>query len=288
MREQYNILKEENTELRGEIVRLQCQNRRKNVKLFGIMEIPYESRWDCKRAILNALFRANIRLHPKAIESTYRAGPKIENRCRPVIVSMFHAEERNLLLSKAQYIWETTGVRVEEDFPPSIDAKRKILKPFLIAANKIKDQQKSKSPKATLNLDTLNMDGKTYSVNSINKLPINLQPQTLSTPTDGSTTGFFTSNSPLSNHHLADQVIDGRRYNCNEQYYMYMKAQIFGEGAIARDILRTTHPGKQKKLGRIVEDRVNFNFNVWKERKLEVMKEGGSINLIRILDWSSF
>ena len=33
-------------------------------------------------------------------------------------------------------------------------------------------------------------------------------------------------------------------------------------------------PTKQNKLGTIEEDGANFNFNVWKDRKLEVMEEG--------------
>ena len=87
------------------------------------------------------------------------------------------ASERALIHAKAHYIWQTTGIRVEEDFPPEIDSKRKVLKPILIAASKIKDNTGRHKHKASLRTDKLNIDGKIYTINNLDKLPTALKVQ---------------------------------------------------------------------------------------------------------------
>ena len=199
----------ENTNMKEEIIQLQCYDRKDNLKFFGIQEEPYETKIDCKRTILNILRNSNIKLHPKGIENAYRIGPKQRNRSRPIVIKMFHAEEKELLLGKSEHIWYCTGIRIEEDFPPSIEADRKLLKPILKAANKKIDQNGIKY-RASLRLNKLNINGTTYTTKTMNKLPTALNPEQISTPTDGKTTAFFTGSSPFSNHFIADQIVEGK------------------------------------------------------------------------------
>lgn len=53
---------------------------------------------------------------------------------------------------------------------------------------------------------------------------------------------------------------DGKSYNCNEQYMMAKKAEIFNDKETHDLIMATKEPKEQKKLGRSVK---NFNEDEW-------------------------
>lgn len=58
----------------------------------------------------------------------------------------------------------------------------------------------------------------------------------------------------------APMTINGVEYNCCEQYMMAMKAVLFEDDDILKQIMDTTDPKKQKSLGRKVK---NFNQSKW-------------------------
>jgi len=70
----------------------------------------------------------------------------------------------------------------------------------------------------------------------------------------------------------AETIIDGERekhhfYN-SEQYFMYMKAVIFGDKEVAKKILDTKSPKKAKELGRIVK---GYDDKVWNDIRYKIM-----------------
>ena len=70
----------------------------------------------------------------------------------------------------------------------------------------------------------------------------------------------------------AEVLIGGKKetkhfYN-SEQYFMYMKAIIFGDYEIAEKILATKDPKKAKELGRIVR---NYDDKVWNDMRYKIM-----------------
>jgi ribA/ribD-fused uncharacterized protein len=54
----------------------------------------------------------------------------------------------------------------------------------------------------------------------------------------------------------------------SEQYFMYMKAIVFGDYDTAEKILKTKNPKKAKALGREVK---NYDDNVWNEMRYKIM-----------------
>lgn len=84
---------------------------------------------------------------------------------------------------------------------------------------------------------------------------------------------FYGKHSPLSNFHacsFVDQL--GNAFTSNEQYMMYRKAILFGDVAIAEQILQTPNdPLACKRLGRRVQ---RFNVRVWEQHKTQIMKAG--------------
>ncbi|KAK7611079.1 hypothetical protein BKA81DRAFT_223971 [Phyllosticta paracitricarpa] len=66
-------------------------------------------------------------------------------------------------------------------------------------------------------------------------------------------------------------VVDGTPYKCAEMWMMAQKSACFGDEPSRRAILRAPTPRKQKSLGRKV---ANFDFEVWEQRKYDVVVQG--------------
>ena len=64
---------------------------------------------------------------------------------------------------------------------------------------------------------------------------------------------------------------DGHTYQYAEQYMMYQKAVLFGDMAIAAEILKAETPDEQKALGRKV---ANFDREVWDAHAREIVGQG--------------
>ena len=76
---------------------------------------------------------------------------------------------------------------------------------------------------------------------------------------------------PFSNWYPSNFVVDGKTFNCGEQYMMYVKAMTFGDTEIAEEVMNTKNPRDQKKLGRKVR---NYDDKVWAEVRFEKVKKG--------------
>ena len=120
-------------------------------------------------------------------------------------------------------------------------------------------------------VDKLLLNGRLYTTSEIPTLPSELQPQYASTVTKENITGFFSENSPLSNHHKSDFSIDGLTFTSNEQYFMYSKASHFQDTVTAQDILNTQNPKRAKFLGKQVK---NFRLCAWRLVCDEYMRKG--------------
>jgi len=90
---------------------------------------------------------------------------------------------------------------------------------------------------------------------------------------DGSETFtlFYGNTTAFSNFCPSKFVIDGKEFNCTEQYFHYMKAVQFKDDDIASKILKSESPGGQKALGRKVK---NYDQKVWDEVGPRAMKQG--------------
>lgn len=74
-----------------------------------------------------------------------------------------------------------------------------------------------------------------------------------------------------SQWHAAGFEIDGRRYNCAEQWMMAEKARLFGDDRRLAMILSATSPKEQKALGRQV---AGFDAQIWESKCRSVVFRG--------------
>ena len=267
------VLTQEIKDLKENQVKQDSHSRKKNLRIRGVREDANETKNDSKRKVFNMFRDYGVRIEPKDIENAHRVGPKLHNAPRPILVNFLYAEDKEMALSVSRSIFFDHGISMENDFPEEIEKKRRELRPIVQAAVKIKTVQGRNKYKASLNVDQLIVNGKRYTTKDTNKLPEEIRPENISTITKHGKTGFFTFQSPLSNHYTATQKVRGIKYTSNEQFYMHQKSLTFGDRERADRILKESDPRIQKKLGdgrRIA----NFKQSVWDERCQDIMLEG--------------
>jgi ribA/ribD-fused uncharacterized protein len=81
-------------------------------------------------------------------------------------------------------------------------------------------------------------------------------------------TAFFTKDDVFSNWYMRDFTVKGITFNCVEQAMMYAKAKLFGDDAVARQILLTKEPKDQKAFGKKV---ANFNEQTWVDNRVRIV-----------------
>lgn len=76
---------------------------------------------------------------------------------------------------------------------------------------------------------------------------------------------------PFSQWYPSVFVVGGITYNCCEQYMMSYKAKFFGDVETYKQIMATSSPKEQKRLGREV---LYFDIDKWNKIAKDVVKEG--------------
>lgn len=84
-------------------------------------------------------------------------------------------------------------------------------------------------------------------------------------------TFFWRPESPFSQWHPSEFVVEGNRFICAEQYMMHGKAVLFGDLAVAERILASTSPKTHKALGRKVS---GFEEQLWRRERERLVYEG--------------
>ncbi len=89
--------------------------------------------------------------------------------------------------------------------------------------------------------------------------------------TDEKFTFFW--NGHFSQWYPCNFTVNGRTYNCAEQYMMANKAMMFDDLVSLKNIMDTSDPKEQKKIGRSVR---GFNLQIWNAVARDVVYRGNS------------
>ena len=88
-------------------------------------------------------------------------------------------------------------------------------------------------------------------------------------PFYGHTNGSYKS---FSQYYMASFIIDGRKYNCAEQWMMASKAKMFeGNDNIFQEIMKETKPANIKSFGRMV---TNYDEAIWSNSRYDIVVKG--------------
>ncbi len=212
----------------------------------------------------------------------HRLGQKRNNAKRPrqVIFKLHWFGDREAIWGERSKL-KGTNYLLSEDFPAEILSKRRVLQPVM------KEAWRQKK-KATLAVDKLILEGEVYTVDTLHKLPKDLQPQHLATPSneDGTMTAFFSSSSPLSNFHPGEFIdSEDNVWSYSECAYQYAKAREFGDHSTAEKIKLATSPLEAYNLGKNVK---GFNRERWMTKAKDVMLEACKLKFVQNSDLKNF
>ena len=125
--------------------------------------------------------------------------------------------------------------------------------------------------------DYVLLNGKPYNGRSeLHMLPKELSVEKAFTRESEKGTIFQGEHSFLSNFHAREVRYQGKTYNCNEQAFFHVKAQLCGDPANGEAILKETDPRKIKNLGREIKDT-----EPWLAQRVTILKD---INIIKYQD----
>merc|ERR1712013_245736 len=79
---------------------------------------------------------------------------------------------------------------------------------------------------------------------------------------------FWRKESPFSQWHPSNYMLDGHEYSSAEQGMMHGKALLFEDGEVAAQILETNSPQEIKALGRKVK---GFNDYRWESHRENIV-----------------
>ena len=262
-------LRDENRLLSEKILANECQSRRDNLVFIGIGESKGEN---CEENILAILEFAGFQLDSRSLVRAHRLGPYNKHKTRPVIVRFHHFRDRESVWMGRRFIKEMCDIVVAEDFPEEIRERRKQLYPVLNAAINYRDAEfPDYRFRARLNVDKLVINGASYSVDTLHKLPHKLKPEYSSSPSKDDKLIFFTKSSPLSNHYPSTFTVSGFQYSSMEQYLMEAKALFFDDQDTAAEIMIRQDPVHQKRLGKSVK---NFDLSTWQDAVPAILETG--------------
>lgn len=271
MREEMKDLKEENKKLSDRCIKIDSQSRKRNLKIWGLLEAKRETKFDLKQQVVSLLGEYDIIINHRDIDSVFRIGAKDDRVTRCTLVHFIHMADKEQTLSMGRQMYMDYQVRLDDDYPAEIEEHRRDLKPVLHAAKRSRDETGKPKYRANLHADRLIINGKQYTVDNTHRLPNELKLENVSTKQKDGITAFFTKHSPLSNHHQAEQEIEGAKYTSNEQYYMQQKAYTFGDPTTAEKIMREADPKIQKGMCKKYD---KLDQTAWNNKKLDTMRTG--------------
>ena len=166
----------------------------------------------------------------------------VNGQKRPMIAK-FSINDRDNICSKKGNL-KGSNLFIAEDFPLEIEQNRRILLPVFRHARTIE----SLKGKVSLQVDKLVIDGRTYTVDTLNKLPPSLNPFTYSAWQNETVLVFHGTSSPLANSYPCAFKENGITFNNVEQYMYYHKALTAGDDIAASRMLGIKHVTEQRRL----------------------------------------
>lgn len=245
--------------LEDKLVALENYSRRENLIIQGIPE----SRDENCEAKVKKIFVEKLRIADvdnMILQRVHRN--KSEKKPRPMVVRFLSSKDRQKIWNAKSQL-RGTNILIVEDFPKEIIARRNILLPYMQRARQLNHY-------AVLNGDRLFIDNRSYSVSSLNQLPPQLQLPPSATKQVGNVLGFFTGATPLSNFYKCEFEVDGKPFNCVEQYFQYCKALFAEKPDKAQEILNATSPSKCKFIG----DSLEVDPDKWLPEAKKAMRAG--------------
>ncbi len=205
------------------------------ITIRGIDEVDGETN-DSLRASLKSLFKEKLEIQELLpIAKTYRvreakqrhatrSSESTKQPCKVFVEFTDHNIVTQLLLSAKKLAEYQPPVYIDRQYPPAVHKRRRVLYPVMKIARNLK-------MRAHLNDDRLFIDGKEYTVDTVNTVPFKIYD--LHMKENANTVVFHGRFAPFSNFYQADFSINGQMYCHVEQHLQHEKAVLAGDNKTA-------------------------------------------------------
>ena len=262
-------LTQENNRLSRRCDDQETYSRRDNIVIRGVPEAADEDNAGCSH-VTRDFFEQNLNITRAHVEGMkfvrcHRLGKRLQHRGRPVIVRFQNFTDRELVWSRKTLL-KNKAFSIHENFANEVEFRRRLLYPILAAAKKSGNYERS-----YLNGDVLRINGRDYSVDTIDELPKDIHPSNLGVKTNDRWIifgGVHSSYHFLSNYYSTPIQYRDIEFNDLEHAYQYAKAIEFNDIDSSEDILCAKTPSSAKLIGSKVK---NFNITEWNKVKESVM-----------------
>ena len=120
-------------EIESKLKSLEMEKRKNNLVFFGLEEIG-KSEWELVDYIKGIIEESGVQIYSQEISNVYKIGKKVENKNRPVVVTLTTLWKKHLIFKNKSKL--PVNIYVNEDFSKEILEKRKQLLP------QVKEEQK--------------------------------------------------------------------------------------------------------------------------------------------------
>jgi ribA/ribD-fused uncharacterized protein len=257
------LLEKNCTILMKNATRQEDYSRRCNLKISGIHEQKDENTLQ----LIKSFFKTELGINSSiAVDKVHRIGkfsPIHLKEPRKIIVRFSNMCDRDLVWNNKKALKGKLYI-IHEDFSNETENARRQLYPYAKAARQA-------GAYTSLKGDTLFINRKPYTAHTISAIPADFHPRKASTLSTDSKTLFYGKYSEFSNFFSSEFMIDGIKYQTNEQYYQSKKAEHFNADEIASTIRNTPDPYQCYKLGSQIP---NFNKEQWDKVQVQIMTQG--------------
>ena len=251
-------LQSESTTVQSQANNMETYSRRDNIIIYGVKEPANESSVLCEKAVKQLFVdQLSFTREEAAAVSFVRCHRLYDRRAtrKPIIVRFQNYCDREKVWSNKSAITDKF-VRLGEDFPKQIAYNRRKLVPVFVKARNTMDKKL-----VTLKADNLIINGKKYTVDTLDQLTGELDMRTFCERSNDRILvvgGIFSNFHPLSNYYHANFVFRNQKYSNIEQAVQHVKAVLFGDQAAAAEILSSDDPSAAK--------RISFSIKGFKEK----------------------
>ena len=187
------------------------------------------------------------------------------NVARPISVTFATRDDKESFLSGKRKL--PSGIFANEELPPHMKKRRDRLLPIYHLAKSLPEY----CDKCRLTGDKLVINGISYWIEDISKLPPDLAVFKSSEKSNETHLVFTGELSPYSNFHLSPFIINGQSFHSSEQWVQYQKALTFGDSYMANQILQSDTALECKRLSHNINGVDN---DKWKSVGYELCFDG--------------
>ena len=239
--------------------------RKNNLVIEGV---PEQLKEDVRQIVHQIIHDTGVHIHDLELDETFRVGRKPENglqhRARPIVVTFTRTSTRNKIYRARLNIKRNkacASIWINEDVDECTRIRRANLKALV-------DLALREGHSARQVYDTIIVDGRKYTFDTLHKLPPDLTLERAYQRHTAKGIHFFSENVHMSNFAPTPFVLNGIKYETAEQALMYQKAIVCGDREAAEVVLRTKSQRRVKRLGMSIK-----SVQRWENEKEQHMKD---------------